>query len=115
MSGREISAKISQCLADFHQANLMVSANRIEHMDFNHIHEREQETIRVGKSDERLKESRTQVCRIRTTHDPRPQRAVRNLEIVCHLGDAVGGIFSDIFVYVEVQASLGHRSFTIGG
>jgi hypothetical protein len=42
-------AKISQCLSDFHEAKLMLSANRTEHMDLDHIHEGEKGTIRVGQ------------------------------------------------------------------
>ena len=63
-------AEISQCLSNFHQANLMLSANGIEHMDLYDIHEREEETIGVRKCDERFKESCPIARRVTTTHNP---------------------------------------------
>ncbi len=83
------------------------------HMDLYHIHEREEGPIGVRKCDERFKESCPIARRVTTTHNPRPQCGLGNLQVVRHLGNAVGGKFAYIFVCVEVRTFLAHRSLTI--
>lgn len=106
-------AKISQCLPDFRQADLMLPADGIEHMDLDHVHEGEERTPRLRQCDERCKGSCTRAGGVRTPHDPRPQCGLRNLQIVRYLGYAIGRKFAHIFVCVEVGTSLTHVTMTI--
>ncbi len=69
MSRREMLAKISQCLPDFRQADLMLPANGIEYMDLDHIHEGEEQALWLRQCDERCKESCTRAGRVKTPYD----------------------------------------------
>ena len=106
-------AKISQCLSDFHQADLMLAADGIEPMDLDRIHEGEERVLWLRQCDERCKESCTRAGRVRTSHNPRPQCGLRNLQLVRHLGYVVGRKFAYIFVCVGVRTSLAHVTMTV--
>jgi len=88
---------------------MMLAADRIEHMGFHQIHEREQVMIFVGEVNDRLEEFLTISGEIVPAYNLGAQGCWRDAQVMRSFRDAVDGQFSRILGCEEVNDYFAHE------
>jgi hypothetical protein len=68
--------------AHLHERHAMLSANRVQHVCFDHVHERQLPRLFLRRQHNRRKKTLPSLHRIGPAHRPRPQRGHRQIQIM---------------------------------